>query len=79
MLVGRAQQVVVGIDKLHILPVGQLDAPVAGLAQSAVALTHIDDVGQIAAQRGQGIVVGAVVDDNDFALGIAQRQSQDAV
>ena len=79
MLVGGLYQVVVGIYKLQVLSVAHLDAPVAGTAESGVGLTDIDDVAQVATELTCRTLVRAVVDDDDFAFRLAQRQGQDAV
>ena len=43
MVVGARNEVVVGIDKLDILSMGQLQSVVAGSAESCVFLSDIDD------------------------------------
>ena len=73
LFVGWGDDGIVGIDKLDEIAVCHVDAPVARLTQSHIALSHIDDLVDAVGQKADGTHVRSVVDDDNLALAVAQR------
>ena len=67
------------INKLQVQSRGILQSAVAGGAESAILLTDIyDGVGKVA-ETGYGGMFGAVVDYNNLAFILPERQGHDAL
>ena len=68
VFVGLLVQQVVTVDKLKILACSHLDACVASLAQSLIALADICDVIAIFHQTVDGAVFRAIINHNNLTL-----------
>ena len=70
---------VVAVYKLYILSAAETDARVAGLTESFVGLSDVDDVVYVEVQLRQWRLLGTVVNEDDFSFGGTQRERQNAV
>ena len=77
MLVGNTQKIVVAIDKLDVAAGSHSDTHIAGAGKAAVGLAQIDNLVFYVIDIGDGGQLGAVVDDDDFALARLESQGED--
>ena len=79
MLIGRAQQDVIGIDELYEISLGHFKAYVARHSHSLILLADIHNVVSQRVEGGKRALIGAVVHHDNLALKLPQRQILDAV
>ena len=68
MLVWCPQQIVVGIDKLHVFARSEFQACVSGTTQPTILLANVDNAVMNITQVVDGRMARTIVNDNNLSL-----------
>ena len=74
MLVWCSQQIVVGIEELHIFARSKFQSCVSGTTQASILLANVDNAVMNITQVVDGRMARAIVNDDNLSLVFTQRQ-----